>query len=75
MPHRPLGFRSCVFIAIAKKALFTDDFLKEMTEILGKICEDIEVMIAVSAGKAMVQRMAYFFGGKEVGLELWVQRA
>lgn len=61
MPHRPLGFRSCVFIAITKKVLLTDDFYKKMTEILGKIREDIEVTVGASAGKAMVQRLAYFF--------------
>lgn len=47
---------------------------EEVTEILGNIREGIEVMIGSSAGKAKVQRMAYVFGGKEVGLELWVQR-
>lgn len=44
-----------------------------MTEILGNVHGDIEVMIGASAGRAMVQRMAYFFGGKEVGLELGVR--
>lgn len=32
-----------------------------MTEILGKIREDIEVMVGSSPGKAIVQRLAYFF--------------
>lgn len=44
-----------------------------MTEILGNVHGDIEVMIGASAGKAVVQRMAYFFGGKEVRLELLVR--
>lgn len=46
-----------------------------MYETLGKIREDTEAMIGASAGKTMVQKMAYFFRGKDVELELWVQRA